>query len=88
MGQQTFQQIVDEARMTGALLHPQHRACQAVRRVGTRVAQAATDGFGGGFQVWGTAAVWKALAWASVHVVAARPARRRQQPDLWTSSTC
>lgn len=36
--------------MTGTLLHPQHRASQAVQRVGKRIAQAATDGFGGGYQ--------------------------------------
>lgn len=36
--------------MTGTLLPPQHRAVQAVRRVGMRVARAATDGYGGGYQ--------------------------------------
>ncbi|KAL4855091.1 Mitochondrial metalloendopeptidase OMA1 [Chlorella vulgaris] len=50
MGQQTFQQVLAEARRNGTLLPPNHRAVQSVRRVGTRIAQAASDGFGGGFQ--------------------------------------
>lgn len=50
LGQQTFQQVLAEARMQGTLLSARHPATQAVRRVGVRIAQAATDGQGGGFQ--------------------------------------
>ena len=32
-------QVLLEARMTGTLLPQSHRACQAVRRVGLRIAQ-------------------------------------------------
>lgn len=50
LGQQTFQQVLAEARMQGTLLPAWHPATVAVKRVGMRVAQAATDGYGGGFQ--------------------------------------
>ncbi|KAL4437390.1 hypothetical protein ABPG75_004529 [Micractinium tetrahymenae] len=50
LGEQTFKQVLTEARMQGTLLPAWHPATLAVRRVGMRVARAATDGYGGGFQ--------------------------------------
>ena len=49
MGQQTFAEIVKEARYKGTLLPGHHPASRAVHRVGSRVAAVASDGYGGGF---------------------------------------
>ncbi|PSC68549.1 Pentatricopeptide repeat-containing mitochondrial [Micractinium conductrix] len=50
LGREAFQQVLAEAKQQGALLPPRHPASQTVRRIGTRIAQAATDGYGGGYQ--------------------------------------
>lgn len=50
LGRETYQQVLAEARHNGTLLPPHHPAVQAVKRVGTRIARVAGDGYGGGFQ--------------------------------------
>eukprot|EP00884_Botryococcus_braunii_P009502 jgi/Botrbrau1/18553/Bobra.0367s0004.2 len=49
MGQSAFQQLKASAMENGTLLRGNHPACLAVRRVGTRLAQKASDQYGGGF---------------------------------------
>lgn len=49
MGQQTFAQIIREAKFRKTLLPEHHPASKAVRRVGQRIASIASDGYGGGF---------------------------------------
>lgn len=50
LGEQTFRQVINEARANGHLLPPSHPASLAVRRIGTRIAAVAGDGVGGGAQ--------------------------------------
>ena len=50
IGEQTFQQILQEAAAARTLLPQSHPAALAVRRVGSRIAAVAGDGVGGGFQ--------------------------------------
>jgi hypothetical protein len=50
LGEQTFRQVINEARANGSLLPPSHPASLAVRRIGTRIAAVAGDGVGGGAQ--------------------------------------
>lgn len=49
LGEQTFRQILTEAKMKGTLLSPNHMASRMVERVGKRIAVVASDNYGGGF---------------------------------------
>lgn len=49
LGKHTFSEVINQAKMKGRLLPPQHPATQAVRRVGIRIASIASDGAGGGY---------------------------------------
>eukprot|EP00882_Tetradesmus_deserticola_P005145 GHRQ01005419.1.p1 GENE.GHRQ01005419.1~~GHRQ01005419.1.p1 ORF type:complete len:344 (+),score=114.63 GHRQ01005419.1:338-1369(+) len=49
IGQQTFQQVTQEATATNTLLPQNSSAAHLVRRVGLRIAQVAADGAGGGY---------------------------------------
>eukprot|EP00879_Flechtneria_rotunda_P023430 GHRR01024782.1.p1 GENE.GHRR01024782.1~~GHRR01024782.1.p1 ORF type:complete len:248 (+),score=80.18 GHRR01024782.1:379-1122(+) len=49
IGQQTFQQVTQEAAMANNLLPPHHPYVQLVKKVGRRIAQVASDGAGGGY---------------------------------------
>jgi predicted Zn-dependent protease len=49
LGEQTFRQILDDAKNKGTLLSPRHPASIVVRRVGKRLALIASDDYGGGF---------------------------------------
>ena len=49
LGEQTFKQILMEAKMSGKLLSPGHPASRMVQRVGKRIAAVASDNYGGGF---------------------------------------
>ncbi len=49
LGEETYSQVLTQAKMAGRLLPPNHPASKAVRRVGTRIAAIAADGAGGGF---------------------------------------
>ncbi|KDD75482.1 M48 peptidase [Helicosporidium sp. ATCC 50920] len=50
MGEETFKEILREAQMEGKLVPAHHPAMALVRRVGTRIARAVSDSYGGGFQ--------------------------------------
>ncbi len=49
LGEQTFRQILNEAKMKGNLLQANHPASRMVERVGKRIALVASDNYGGGF---------------------------------------
>jgi predicted Zn-dependent protease len=49
LGEQTYAQVLAQAKREGSLLPANHPASLAVRRVGTRIAAIASDGAGGGF---------------------------------------
>ena len=49
LGEQTFRQILADAKMKGTLLSKNHMASRMVERVGNRIAKVASDDYGGGF---------------------------------------
>jgi predicted Zn-dependent protease len=49
LGEETFRQILNDARRSNTLLSPRHPASLVVRRVGKRIAAIAGDDYGGGF---------------------------------------
>lgn len=50
LGEQTFNQILMDAKASKKLISPTHPSSRMVRKVGERIAAVATDGYGGGFQ--------------------------------------
>ena len=49
LGEETFRQILNEAKRSNTLLSPRHPASLVVQRVGRRIAAIAGDDYGGGF---------------------------------------
>jgi hypothetical protein len=72
LGEQTFAQVLAEARAARSLLPATHPATRAVRRVGERIAAVAGDGVGGGFQ-----AQMRGLKWEFAVIQVRRDTRSR-----------